>query len=117
MEIALSVGRRATSCRSLLRGGKLLYSRTHHVMQRRCFSSVFSGGESGGSGSNGSGRNIHNNSSIEKIIERMGESLQAPAGPLYGKDIIEDDSDGHNYFIPQVPLHGFDGRRNKRILM
>lgn len=55
---------------------------------------------------------------IEKIIERMGKSLQEPAGPLYGKDVVDGhDSDGLNSFIPQVPLHELDGRRHKRILM
>jgi hypothetical protein len=51
--------------------------------------------------------------SMEKIVERMGVSLQEPAGPLYG-NVLEED---HVTFIPQVRLHEGDGRHNKRVLM
>ena len=56
---------------------------------------------------------------VDTIVERMGKSLQEPAGLLYGKDEIldEDNADGHQSFIPQVPLHGDDGRNRKRILV
>jgi L-asparaginase len=50
----------------------------------------------------------------------MGESLQPPAGPLWGDDVLDDqdiiDGSDRNY-IPQVSLHESDGRRQKRVLM
>lgn len=50
----------------------------------------------------------------------MGESLQAPAGPLIGDDVI-DDTDlargDDRRFIPQISLHDDDGRKQKRVLM
>jgi L-asparaginase len=51
----------------------------------------------------------------------MGESLQAPAGPLWGgDDVLNDqgtaDSDDRT-FIPQVSLRQGDGRGQKRVLM
>jgi hypothetical protein len=67
-------------------------------------SGLAAGGSTGG----------NSDASMEDIVKRMGESLQEPAGPLYGKDVLEEE---HVSFIPQVPLHEWDGRRNKRVLM
>lgn len=59
----------------------------------------------------------------------MGKSLQKPAGPLWHADTIHSDDEEHNdadaydysvgdrQFIPQVPLHGSDGRVRKRVLV
>lgn len=50
----------------------------------------------------------------------MGKSLQAPAGPLWGDDVLDDDdiADGEDRtYIPQVSLHHGDGRRQKRVLV
>ena len=82
--------------------------------QARLFASSMFGG-----GTKDDKKNTNPNS-IEKIIERMGKSLQEPAGPLYGKDILDDDGhdpDSTSSFIPQVPVHHMDGRSHKRILM
>ena len=50
----------------------------------------------------------------------MGHSLQPPAGPLWGDDVIDDADVEHGddqRFIPQVSLHDQDGRKKKRVLM
>jgi hypothetical protein len=50
----------------------------------------------------------------------MGKSLQAPAGPLWGDDVLDDDDIANGQdksYIPQVSLHHGDGRRQKRVLM
>lgn len=80
-----------------------------HCIQRRCLTFMFGRG-----GSRRSKATM--DSSIEEIIARMGKSLQEPAGPLDGKDVLEEE-DFESSFIPQVPLHGTDGRSHKRILM
>jgi hypothetical protein len=79
---------------------------------RRYFSSMFGGGIRGLAALGSKGEKPED--SMEYIAKRMGESLQEPAGPLYGKDVLEEE---HVSFIPQVPLHDMDGRRNKRVLM
>ena len=86
-----------------------------YQQQIRPFSSLLGGNESGNANKKGDGRA---NNSVAKIIERMGQSLQQPAGPLYGKDILDEEhSEGHQSYIPQVALHGFDGRHTKRVLV
>lgn len=61
-------------------------------------------------GGGGSRKGAVLSNSVDQIIERMGKSLQEPAGILN----IEEDSPN---YIPQVPLHESDGRSHKRILM
>ena len=53
------------------------------------------------------------------------DALQTPAGPLYKKEAIDDDSGGtteikpvpSDFFIPEVALHDRDGRNRKRVLV
>lgn len=82
------------------------------ILQTRYFSPSTSLGV-GKSSKGGSNKN-----NVDTIIERMGKSLQEPAGLLYGKEELdEDNTEGHRSFIPQVSLHGYDGRNQKRVLV
>jgi hypothetical protein len=53
------------------------------------------------------------------------DALQTPAGPLYLKEAIDNDTGGtteikpssSDFFIPEVPLHDRDGRNRKRVLV
>jgi Asparaginase, N-terminal len=60
--------------------------------------------------------------SHESVMKRlMGQSMQAPAGPLWKEDNHDgsaiDSSSNSNHFIPEVQLHATDGRQRKRVLM
>ena len=59
----------------------------------------------------------------------MGKPLQTPAGPLWDKDVLDDDDEDSDSddrddksklkraYIPQVSLHERDGRTRKRVLV
>lgn len=109
-----SVRRLITSCRGL--NGLALPHRhgaTRSLLQQWLQQRHFAASRFGGGGGS---KNVDNN--VDSVIERMGKSLQEPAGLLYGKETLdEDNEDGHRSFIPQVPLHHSDGRSQKRVLV
>lgn len=68
---------------------------------------------------NGNGHGNGNGNNGDHVYKLMGQPLQAPAGPLWGPDIVDDDNPNNStMFIPEVPLYdGEGGTAQKRVLV